>query len=328
MKHRCAQIKALMLAGLSLAILAGAQAQSAADQLPPGILEQGPDHYSFEVGDVRVTALSDGTVPQDLHKLLRDTTSQKTDALLKEGFLVNPVEASINEWLFQLGGRTILVDTGSGDLFGPGYGGKLAHSLAAVGLRPEQITDILLTHVHDDHMRGLVHGGRLAFPNATVHVGKPDIDFFLDRSNAAKSHYDIKYFDEAIATVKLCVDAGKVQTFSGTTELMPGLIATLHPGHTPGSAFYTLESHGQKIVFVGDIVHVAAVQFPDPTITIEYDVDTARAAAVRQQAFSEFARDRTLIAVPHVPFPGVGHVRAIGTGFEWVPIDYGNRLTQ
>jgi len=299
-----------------------------AAQLPPGIVAQGPGVYSFNIGDVRVTALSDGTVPQDLHKLLRDTTSDRTDALLRASFLVNPVEASINEWFFKLGDRTVLVDTGSGDLFGPGYGGSLPQSLAAAGLRPEQITDILLTHVHDDHMGGLVHGGHLAFPNATVHVGKPDIDFFLDRSNAASSHYDMKYFDEAIATLKPCVDAGKVQTFSATTEIMPGVTASLHPGHTPGSAFYTLESKGQKIVFVGDIVHVASVQFPDPTITIEYDVNTAQAGAVRQQALFEFARDRTLIAIPHVPFPGIGHVRAVGTGFEWVPIDYGNRLTK
>ena len=109
---------------------------------------------------------------------------------------------------------------------------------------------------------------------------------------------------------------------------MPGVTASLHPEHTPGSAFYTLESNGQKIVFVGDIVHIASVQFPDPAITIEYDVNTAQAAAVRQHAFSDFARDRTLIAIPHVSFPGVGHVRALGSGFEWVPIDYGNRLTK
>jgi glyoxylase-like metal-dependent hydrolase (beta-lactamase superfamily II) len=328
MKHTYTRIKALALAALSLAVLSGAQAQSAENQPPPGIVEQGPGVYSFNVGYVRVTALSDGTVPQDLYKLLRDTTSERTDALLRAGFLINPVEASINEWLFKLGGHTVLVDTGSGDLFGPGYGGKLPRSLLAAGLRPEQITDILLTHAHDDHMGGLVRGGRLAFPNATVHVGKPDIAFFLDRSNAARFHYDMHYFDEAIATLKPCVDAGKVQTFSGTTEIMPGVTASLHPGHTPGSAFYTLESNGQKIVFVGDIVHVASVQFPDPRITIEYDVNTAQAATARQQAFSDFARDRTLIAIPHVPFPGVGHVRAIGTGFEWVPIDYGNRLTK
>jgi glyoxylase-like metal-dependent hydrolase (beta-lactamase superfamily II) len=293
--------------------------------VPPGIVLQGGAAYSFTVGDVRITALSDGTVPQDLHDLLRDTTNEKTDALLNAGFLVNPVEASINAFLFKLDGRVILVDTGSGQLFPPGYGGKLTDSLAAAGVKPEQITDVLLTHAHDDHMGGLMRDGHLAFPNATIHLGKPDADFFLNRENSAKSHYDMKYFDEFFTAVKPYVDAGKVKTFEGTAQIFPGVTATIHAGHTPGSAFYTVESKGQEIVFVGDIIHVGAVQFPQPRITITYDVDRKEAAEVRAGAFTDFARSRTLIAVPHISFPGVGHIRAVKGGYEWVPIAYGNR---
>jgi len=291
----------------------------------PGIVLQGAATYSFTVGDIRVTALSDGTVPQDLHDLLRDTANEKTDALLTAGFLKNPVEASINAFLFKLDGRVILVDTGSGQMFPPGYGGKLTDSLAAIGVKPEQITDVLLTHAHDDHMGGLMHDRHLAFPNATVHLGKPDVDFFSNRGNSAKSQYDMKYFDEFATAVKPYVDAGKVKAFEGTARIFPGVTATIHPGHTPGSAFYTLESKGQKIVFVGDIIHVGAVQFPQPKITITYDVDRKMAGEVRAAAFADFAGNRTLIAVPHLPFPGVGHVRALNGGYEWVSIDFGNR---
>jgi glyoxylase-like metal-dependent hydrolase (beta-lactamase superfamily II) len=123
------------------------------------------------------------------------------------------------------------------------------------------------------------------------------------------------------------VDAGKVETFEGSTQIVPGITATVHAGHTPGSAFYTVESEGQRIVFVGDIIHVGAVQFPEPAITITYDVDRKRAAQVREAAFATFARDGTLIAIPHIPFPGVGHLRATGTGYEWMPIVFGNRDT-
>jgi glyoxylase-like metal-dependent hydrolase (beta-lactamase superfamily II) len=289
--------------------------------------QQGAYTYSFRVGDIRITALSDGTVSADLHDLLRDTTNPKTDGLLKKGFVDNPVEVSINVFMFKLGGRLFLVDTGSGDLFPAGFGGKLLQSLAAAGVRPEEVTDILLTHAHDDHMGGLVHNGALAFPNATVHVGKADVDFFQDRSNAAKAHYGMNYFDDYFASLKHYVDAGKVQTFEGTTVIVPGITATVHPGHTPGSAFYTVESAGQKIVFVGDIIHVGEVQFPEPAITITYDVDRKQAAQVREAAFAMFAHDGTLIAIAHIPFPGVGHIRAAGTGYEWVPIVYGNRDT-
>jgi glyoxylase-like metal-dependent hydrolase (beta-lactamase superfamily II) len=315
-----------LAAALQLALLSGAHARS--PDTSPGIVLQGADAIALTVGDIRITALSDGTVPLDVHALLRDTTNQKTDALLKAGFLANPVEVSINVFTFKLDGRLFLVDTGSGQMFPAGYGGKLLDSLALAGVKPEQVTDILLTHVHSDHMGGLVHDGQLVFPNATLHVGKPDIDFFLDRSNAAKAHYDMHYFDEAIKSVKLYVDAGKVQTFNGTETIAPGITATVHPGHTPGSAFFTVDNKGQRIVFIGDIVHQSKVQFPDPKITITYDVDRPQAARVREDAFASFARDRSLIAAPHLPFPGVGHVRAVGTGFEWVPIDYTNRETK
>jgi glyoxylase-like metal-dependent hydrolase (beta-lactamase superfamily II) len=101
--------------------------------------------------------------------------------------------------------------------------------------------------------------------------------------------------------------------------------AAPNPGHTPGSIFYTLRSHGQQIVFTGDIIHFAAVQGPDPKITVAYDVDPALAVSTRQTALSNFADQRTLLAIPHLSFPGVGHFRRAGTGFEWVPVAYGNR---
>ena len=281
--------------------------------------------YRFKVGDVRVVALSDGTVPQDLHKLLLGTTAAKTDALLAGGYLANPVEASINAFLLDMSGRLALVDTGSGDMFGPGFGGKLIESLAAAGVQPNRITDVLITHVHTDHTGGLMHEGRRVFPNATVHVGKPDIDFFMNRGNAAKSGYDAKYFDEAITALKPYADAGKIAAFDKQTEILPGLTATLHPGHTPGSAFYTLESGGNQVIFVGDIIHVSSVQFPEPAISITYDVDPTGAAKVRAEQFPAFAQHRNLIAAPHLPFPGVGHVREAEHGYTWVPVDYGNR---
>jgi glyoxylase-like metal-dependent hydrolase (beta-lactamase superfamily II) len=298
-------------------------AQEAANE--PGIALQGADRRVVPVGDVDVIALSDGTVPQDLHVLLRGASKSKTDALLKDAFQTNPVEASINVFLFKIPGHVVLVDTGSGDMFGPGYGGKLLQSLAAVAITPDQITDVLLTHAHDDHMGGLVHDGRLVFSNATVHVNQADVEFFMDRRNSRKFNYAMSYFDQAATALKPVLDAGKVKSFRGTAEILPGVTATSHPGHTPGSVFYTLTSRGQSITFTGDIIHVAAVQAPDPDVTITYDVDPVQAAAVRKHAFARFASERALVAVPHLPFPGIGHFRRLGSGYEWEPVAYTNR---
>lgn len=313
-----------ILLSLGLCCFAFAARAQATIDSPQGAL-QGASHYTFRVGDVEITSLSDGTVPQDLHVLLHSTTNAKTDALLHDAFLSNPVEASINAFLFRDSGHVVLVDTGAGDFFGPGYGGKLIESLASVNVGPSQITDVLLTHAHDDHMGGLVHNGQLVFPNASIHLSAPDLAFFLDRSNAEKAHYAMSYFDQAYTALKPEEDAGKIVPFHSGEEVLPGVTAVIHAGHTPGSTFYTLRSQGQSIVFVGDIIHVASVQAPATEITIAYDVDPAKAAAVRKTSFAEFAKDRTLIAVPHLPFPGVGHVKPNGDGYQWVPILYVNR---
>ncbi|WP_191058990.1 MBL fold metallo-hydrolase [Geminicoccus harenae] len=287
---------------------------------------QVPDSYAFPLGDLRIVALSDGTVPQDLHQLMTGTSPAEVDNLLARAFQSNPVEASINAFLIEDGARRILVDTGSGQLFGPGHGGKLPDSLASVGIAPGDITDILITHIHTDHSGGLVLDGRPAFPNATVHVGAPDPAFFLEPGNAEETGYAPRYFDEAAKTIGVYAEAGKVRTFEDKETILPGIVGTLHPGHTPGSAFYTVTSQGQSIVFIGDIIHVAAVQFPDPAITIVYDLDPDAARAVRSAAFTDFAGGRQLIAAPHLPFPGVGYIRAESeNSFSWHSLEYRNR---
>jgi glyoxylase-like metal-dependent hydrolase (beta-lactamase superfamily II) len=287
---------------------------------------QVPGVYRYRIGDFAVTALSDGTVPQDLHQLLKGATPVEIDKMLHHAFLHNPVEASITAFLIDTGSRLLLVDTGAGGLFGPGYGGKLLGSLKLAGYAPEQIDDILLTHIHTDHSGGLVSEGNRVFPNATVHVGKPDLDFFLNPANqGGVNGYDKKYFEEAVKTVGPYLKAGKVRAFSNETWLFPGIKAIPTPGHTPGHGFYRLESRGESITFIGDIIHVAAVQFPDPGITIVYDVSPRDAAAQREERFAAAASDRALVAAPHLPYPGIGHIRAEERGYTFVPVDYRDR---
>lgn len=285
-----------------------------------------PGVYRFRVGDFEITALSDGTVPQDLHALLTNTTPAETDGLLKRSFLTSPVEASINAFLIDTGSRLVLIDTGSGALFGPGNGGKLLNSLKAAGYAPEQINDILLTHIHSDHSGGLVSDGRLVFPHATVHVGKPDVDLFLNPANIhGVNGYDKQYFEQAVLTVGPYVKAGKLQAFTGKTQILPGIEAIPAPGHTPGHSFYLVQSKGDSIEFIGDLAHVASVQFAKPAITIVYDFDQKAAAAQRKNQFALLASEHELVAGAHLPYPGIGHIRADEAGYTFVPMEYRNR---
>ncbi len=316
----------LLSTAVALSMAVSAPVSAADDASTTASYQQVADSYSFPLGDLRITALSDGTVPQDLHELLTGTSRSHADDLLDKAFLVNPVEASINAFLIQGAKHTILVDTGSGDLFGPGHGGKLLDSLAGLGVKAGDVTDILITHIHTDHSGGLVRNGRPAFPNATVHVGAPELRFFLDPSNAQKTGYPERYFDEAAKTIGVYETFGKVKTFGDGDEILPGIATSIHPGHTPGSAFFTVTSKDRSMTFIGDVIHVAAVQFPEPNVTIVYDVKPEDAATVRKETFADLASRRELVAAPHLPFPGVGYIGAEGAGsFSWHPVEYRNR---
>ena len=103
---------------------------------------------------------------------------------------------------------------------------------------------------------------------------------------------------------------------------MPGVRAQSAYGHTPGHTVYVVESKGEKLVLWGDLMHVAAVQFPNPAVTIAFDTDNAQAAAMRAQAFADAARNGYLVGAAHLPFPGVGRLAADGSGYRFVPLNY------
>lgn len=287
----------------------------------PGVVRQAPAVHRFTIGDATVTALSDGTTPLDLHRLMRGLNGAEIDALLAQGFLSNPVESSINCYLIELGGRTILVDTGAGPLFGPGNAGRLMDALAVAGIAPGKVSDILLTHAHPDHIGGLATRGHMNFANARVHVGKADVAAALAPSTAPRTGLAAL----VAAMLKPYADAGRLLPFDHDGQILPGISAQLRPGHSPGSAIFRLESRGQELVIIGDVIHVAAVQLPRPDATMAFDADESMARADRLELLREFAREASLIASPHISFPGVGRLRAEGNGYRWFPIEIGNR---
>jgi len=133
-----------------------------------------------------------------------------------------------------------------------------------------------------------------------------------------------QYFDQAQMKFGPSVAAGKVQPFDGATQLFPGMRSVPAYGHTPGHSFYVLESQGEKMAFWGDVLHVAEVQLKHPDVTIQFDVDPSAAAAARELAFADAAKQGYLIAPAHMSFPGVGHLRSDGKGYQFVPLPYVN----
>ncbi|MFC5583197.1 MBL fold metallo-hydrolase [Rhodanobacter terrae] len=280
-----------------------------------------PGYYRFMLGNFEVTALSDGTVDLPVEQLLLEPAA-KTVAALDKAFLKTPLQISDNAYLINTGKRLVLVDVGAGSLFGPTLG-KLMSNLKASGYKPEQIDDIFLTHMHPDHVGGLSANRVIQFPNAVVHTERHEADYWLSQKNLDSAPAASKgFFQGAMASVDPYVQAGKFVPFDGSVELVPGVRSYPSFGHTVGHTSYMIESEGQKLLLMGDLIHVPAVQLDHPDVTIAFDTDPKAAAASRIKVFNQVARERTLVAGAHLPFPGIGHLRAVGKTYRWVPVDF------
>jgi glyoxylase-like metal-dependent hydrolase (beta-lactamase superfamily II) len=278
---------------------------------------QAPGWYRLKLGDFEVTALSDGTVDLPVDKLLQQPAPDTLRAL-QHAYLGVPLETSVNAYLVNTGAKLVLVDTGTAGLFGPTAGRVLAN-LKASGYAPEQVDEIVITHMHGDHIGG---ASPTTFPNATLRLDKRDSDFWLAPEQIAKGGDGAK---AVAALVKGFADTGRFKPFEGSAagvEIVPGVKAFPAYGHTPGHSNYVAESKGQKMMFWGDLMHVAAVQFPDPTVTVQFDSDPKTARPAREAAYAAAAKDGYYVAVTHVSFPGIGKLRADGKGYDWFPINY------
>ena len=289
----------------------------------PMVKTQAPGFFRFMVGSFEVTVISDGTVKLPMNKLLAGKP-EKTSAALKRAFLADEVETSVNTFLVNTGTKLVLIDTGAASLFGPTLG-NLLPNLKAAGYQPEQIDEIYITHMHPDHVGGLISNGAIAFPNAKLRIDKADTDFWLDEAKMKAAPESAKgFFQGAMASVNPYLAAKKLETFSGETQLVPGIRAQPSHGHTAGHTTYVVESDGQKLVLWGDLLHAAALQFADPGVAIQFDTDQKAAIAERKKADADAAKNGYLVGITHVSFPGVGHVRTApgGKGYEWLPINY------
>ena len=287
----------------------------------PMVKTQAPGFYRVMLGDFEVTALSDGTVMLPVNKLLH-TKSTDVDRILAMARLSSPLETSVNAYLVNTGEKLILIDTGAGGLFGPTLGG-LPESLRAAGYEPEQIDEVYITHLHGDHIGGLMAGDQRAFPNAILRADQHDLDYWLSQANMDAAPEEVKlFFKGAMAMANPYLQAGKLLPFKGDTDLIPGIKAVASHGHTAGHTHFLVESRGQKLAVWGDLLHVAAVQFAQPRITIQFDSNSKAAEKERQKAFAAAAREGYLVGAAHVSFPGLGHLRKAGKGYEWQPVNY------
>jgi glyoxylase-like metal-dependent hydrolase (beta-lactamase superfamily II) len=314
---------------LGLALLGGllgtsVLANTATAAAPAQIKTQVPGYYRYALGNLEITALYDGYIDLD-SKLLKGLRAAEVQTLLARMFVadIKGVQTAVNAYLVNTGEHLVLIDAGAASCFGPSLG-KVLDNVRAAGYSPEAVDTVLLTHMHPDHICGLLGAeGKMAFPKATIWAAQEDADFWLsDKIAAAAPAGNQPFFKMARDAVAPYQAAGQFRSFKKGDALMPGISAVASPGHTPGHTSYLLGTPSKGLLIWGDIVHSHAVQFAHPEVSIEFDADHKQAIASRKALFEQAAKAGWAIAGAHLPFPGLGHVRKDAKGYAWVPVEF------
>jgi glyoxylase-like metal-dependent hydrolase (beta-lactamase superfamily II) len=269
--------------------------------------------HSKKIGDIEVTALSDGVLAASLDVVLgMDRAEVRRLAGTADG---DGVHIAVNAFLLKLQGRWALIDAGAGNSMGSTLG-KLPEHLRAFGVAPEEIAAVFLTHIHPDHSNGLVDdAGRAVFANAELILHEAEARFWLDRDEASGETERIRrnIAKAAVATAPYRSRMRLVRE----SEAMSGISAVALPGHTPGHTGWLIASGKESLLVWGDLVHLASVQVARPDTGLVFDVDPQQACATRRRAFDRVAADKLMVGGAHMAFPGFGTIVRKGAGFAF-----------
>lgn len=282
---------------------------------------QAPGLVHRKVGSAQVTALLDGYFGATSDTVV-GFGDAAVDAALSDygqGKQDGAINLPINSFAVNAGGKLSLIDAGAGVLFAPTMG-AFDEGLAAAGIGVEDVDRILLTHMHVDHVGGLLNDdGSARFPHAELVVSKTEWEFWWNdaimNSDAAKPM--LPFFQGARVATGPYKD--RVTLFDGETDLGQGVTSLPLPGHTPGHTGFVLNSEDDAVLFWGDIIHVTGLQFTNPEYLMVFDMDPEQTLATRRRMFDMAASDGLLLAGSHIDFPGLGRVRRDGDGYRYQP---------
>ncbi len=289
----------------------------------PGLDELVPSRYALRVGEIDVLVVSDGVLPIPAPILAHNVDPAVRAAWLEDMFLSpDMLDWPLNVVVVRGGGRTILIDAGLGvdpDLDLP-QAGRLAQRLEAAGIDPASLTDVVLTHMHMDHIGGLLVDGmrdRLR-PDLRVHVAAAEVEFWAS-PDFSRVSMPPGFPDALRRTAKRFLNEyqSQLRPFKAEYEVAPGVLVRRTGGHTPGHSVVRLASGGDRLTFAGDAVFAVGFDHPDWYNGFEHDPEEA--ARVRVGLLRELAATGEPLVATHLSFPSVCHVAVAGDVFRWVP---------
>jgi glyoxylase-like metal-dependent hydrolase (beta-lactamase superfamily II) len=266
----------------------------------------------YSVGKATVWAIADSTSDRDM-----GVFSEADPQVIAQYVPSGKCPSATMAFLVKTGDETVLIDTGMGAPSGD-RASRLTDGLKQIGVTPEEIAIILLTHMHIDHIGGLAKDGKKVFSSARVLSSKIEHDFWLDEKSPQLFPNRKAGFDMVRSVLRLYGTAD--QTFEFDSVVAAGFKALDARGHTPGHTAFLLESDGEKMLFWGDLVHAAALQFARPDINSQYDMNAPESAASRIRFMEMAASEKLPIAGVHLPFPAVGTVEKGASGYVYKPM--------
>lgn len=283
-----------------------------------------PSRYAVRIGEIDVLVVSDGVLPLPTTMLAHNAATADRAAWLDGMFL--PQDAfdwALNAVMVRSGDKTILIDAGLGsdpDLHLP-RAGQLIKRLEAAGIDLASVTDLVLTHMHMDHVGGLLVEGvkeRLR-KDLQIHVAAAEVKFW-ESPDFSRVAMPPGFPDALRATAKQFVKeyGAQLRQFDEKHEIAPGVVVRRTGGHTPGHSVVRVASGGDALTFAGDAVF--AVGFEHPEWHNGFEHDPEEAARVRLRLLRALAESGELLVATHMPFPSVGHVAVAGDAFRWVPV--------
>jgi glyoxylase-like metal-dependent hydrolase (beta-lactamase superfamily II) len=304
----------------AIAMPAGAQTSTATGASSGG--QQAPGFYRYKVGDIEITAIHDGSAPRPLENFVRNADIAEVRKAAAEAFL--PTDAYQNTFtpmVLRSSGKTILIDTGLGDVGAPTTG-LTRTNLRAAGFDLARIDIVIISHFHGDHISGLrLKDGTAVFPNAEIMVPAAEWAFWMDDTKMTQAPEGAKAGFENARRV-FGPNAKDVKRFEWGKEIAPGVTAIDASGHSPGHTAFVIQSAGKSLTHVVDLTNHPRLFARHPDWSAVFDMDADKARATRRRMLDMAATERSQLAFFHAPFPATGHIRKEGNGFEYVPVQW------
>lgn len=276
--------------------------------------------HSFPVGDAEVTIVSDGNlVARPAQALWPEAPKAEFEALMQEsGLPLDEVQPACNVTVLRTGDRLVVFDTGAGPRF-LDTTGKLAENLAAAGIDPAAVTDVVLTHGHPDHLWGVLDEfDEELFAAATYHAAQPEFAFWTAADTLDKLPEAQKAMGAGAQRSYAAIEA-RLELFQPGAEVLPGVMAVESFGHTPGHCSFELRYGGEGLLIGGDVLHHPAVSFAHPEWPLGFDHERDQAIATRKKLLDRLAAEKLHLVGFHLPYPGIGYAERKDAGYRFVP---------